>query len=390
LYKNYKEASRLRGQAQLTETRFSVGYDPSPIAAIIAAARLAPRSQPPTAPTRNDYTPEPLKFFIGHDPTQVPCGPGRGLPIIPFEDGPRILLGMDGLGDNLYQRGIVRYYPGSWLRTPFPWLYDDMDLQFIRPNTSLRTQAKAVAATVTGWGNPPNLRAQKILYRQEHMAQYGMPGSMKLCVGVPADKPFIMDLPPSIEPAPKLGEKVAIIRPVTVRAEWANPSRNPDPQYIAHAAAILRERGYTIVSLADLEEGKEWMLPPYPVSDFQFHHGEKSFRGMLALIKSADVCVGGVGWLSPAIWASGTPGFTIAGGCGGYNGPEQVAPGSPTHMGWALPDDFCRCYDLNHNCNKHITDFDGKFIRWLDATLGMDAGRLRTSETARRRNRRAI
>lgn len=54
----------------------------------------------------------------------------------------------------------------------------------------------------------------------------------------------------------QVDKPVAVIRPATVRKEWANPARNPDPKYLADAARELRKHFY-VVSLADLEEGEE-------------------------------------------------------------------------------------------------------------------------------------
>lgn len=52
------------------------------------------------------------------------------------------IRGMYGLGDSIYQRAFVRQFPGAFLRTPWPELYSDLDVQFVRSDTSLRTQRK--------------------------------------------------------------------------------------------------------------------------------------------------------------------------------------------------------------------------------------------------------
>lgn len=52
------------------------------------------------------------------------------------------IRGMYGLGDSIYQRAFVRQFPGAFLRTPWPELYSDLDVNFVRSNTALRTQRK--------------------------------------------------------------------------------------------------------------------------------------------------------------------------------------------------------------------------------------------------------
>ena len=52
------------------------------------------------------------------------------------------IRGMYGLGDSIYQRAFVRQFPGAFLRTSWPELYCDLDVNFVRSNTALRTQRK--------------------------------------------------------------------------------------------------------------------------------------------------------------------------------------------------------------------------------------------------------
>lgn len=52
------------------------------------------------------------------------------------------IRGMYGLGDSIYQRAFVRQFPGAYIRTPWPELYADLDVKFVKSNTLLRTQRK--------------------------------------------------------------------------------------------------------------------------------------------------------------------------------------------------------------------------------------------------------
>ena len=60
-------------------------------------------------------------------------------------------ISMKGLGDNIYQRAFVKEYVKKHrnisLDTPWPEIYKDIpNVNFIRPQTNLRTQSKNICA----------------------------------------------------------------------------------------------------------------------------------------------------------------------------------------------------------------------------------------------------
>ncbi|HSV22880.1 MAG TPA: hypothetical protein VLJ17_07615, partial [Xanthobacteraceae bacterium] len=73
---------------------------------------------------------------------------------------------------------------------------------------------------------------------------------------------FVFDLP-DIGPPPLSDRKIALIRPVTVRREWANTARNPIPSYVNDIAAALMET-HCVVVVADLQDDEEWLLCDLP------------------------------------------------------------------------------------------------------------------------------
>jgi hypothetical protein len=149
------------------------------------------------------------------------------------------------------------------------------------------------------------------------------------------------------------------VRPVTVRAEWLNIARNPRPEYVAHVAAELM-RTHRVISVADLEDGKEWLDGEAPPAHVQNHRGELDMEALLRLVASADVVVGGVGWIVPACIATNTPLFCILGGQGGHNAPSKITDPRMrlSHVRFAEPDHFCHCTDMRHGgCDKRITGF---------------------------------
>lgn len=271
-----------------------------------------------------------------------------------------LIRGMKGLGDNIYQRAFVRQIRRPvFLETPWPELYQDMPhVQCVRPATKLRTQAKNIARQ-SRWARPPISGAQKRI-------QYGAAGiytGMRQCFRL---EPGLLDLP-DFGPSPVSGQYV-VVRPVTVREEWRADARNPLPEYIAIAAAQLRKRGYQVVSVADLQPGKEWALEPMPPADIRYHAGELTVEQLLALLQGAAAVVGGIGWIVPASIAAGVPAWIVCGGQGGYNAPELITdPAMNTkRITFAVPDNFCRCTERYHTCDKRIANYDQRFAEWAD------------------------
>lgn len=283
-----------------------------------------------------------------------------------------VIDGMKGLGDNLYQRAFVRAYVQRrdevHLITPWPQLYADLAVECHPSGTVLRTQAKNERSHEryrnrrSGIEVPVNARRVVAGYGPASLQGGSMLASLEASIGIAPLLP--LDLPP-VGPSPVAGH-YAVVRPVTERREWFNPARNPDPAYVNHAAALLRREGYAIVSVADLEDGKEWLAGEAPAADIVFHAGELSVEQLLALIVGARACVGGVGWLLPACIAAGVPLFCILGGQGAYNAPEKLTDGlEADRVTWAMPANFCRCANKLHACDKTVPDLDRRIDAWL-------------------------
>lgn len=274
--------------------------------------------------------------------------------------------GMYGLGDSVYQRAFVRQIPGAWIRTPWPELYADLDVKFIRSRTTLRTQRKNEERSAIDYVREPVRTAEVItvFYGTDELRHGSIIDAMTMQFGKIAT---VFDLPLFGESPVKADRPIAVVRPATVRREWKNPARNPDPEYINAAARELRKHFY-VVSLADLEEGEEWLVGDQPEADLQLHSGELSVTEMLSLVEHAAVVVSGVGWALPVAVCYQTPVFIIQGGCGAHNAPHVVTDPEMnlSHVGWAQPDDYCMCGQMDHDCSKHISGFTDKFKGWLN------------------------
>ena len=272
-----------------------------------------------------------------------------------------IIHSMKGLGDNVYQRAFIKALPKPvYLDTPWPEIYGGIDgVHFIRPQTTLRTQAKNIARHAD-WVMPLGRQpGRHIRYGAEGI----IPG-MTASFGV---APGEFDLPP-LPPSPEQG-KYVVVRPATVRSEWRADTRNPLPMYIAEAIMHASARGYKIISVADLQEGQEWLVGPEPYADVQYHKGQLPIEQLLSLVANASAVIGGIGWLVPAALASKVPAWIICGGQGGYNAPELITPQGQTNITFAVPDNFCRCRLKQHNCDKRISDYDSKLAQWADRLL---------------------
>lgn len=273
-----------------------------------------------------------------------------------------IIHGMLGLGDNLFERPFIKALPKPvYLSTPWPSLFSDIPgVHFIRPQTTLRTQAKNIARHAD-WVLPPGRQpARHIRYGAEGI----IPG-MTACFGV---APGEFDLPP-LPPSPETG-KYVVVRPATVRSEWRADTRNPDPWYIALAAVEAMKKGYRVVCVADLVDGVEWLAEGHPPpADLYYLKGELPVEQLLSLVANASAVIGGIGWLVPAALAAKVPAWVICGGQGGYNAPELITPREQTNITFAVPDNFCRCRLKQHTCDKRISNYDAKLTEWADRHL---------------------
>lgn len=278
---------------------------------------------------------------------------------------PYLIESMKGLGDSIYIRAFVKQIQDEvYLVTPWPELFEDLpNVKFVNPNTQLRTQAKNVASTSHKFVVPrvPTKKI-KVQYTGQDFRSGSMIKGMQRCFGFP---PGEFDLPMFESPV-KAGKPIAVIRPATVRREWSNPARNPKPEYLAWVADQLKETHH-VVSVADLQDGEEWILGPEPFAHEKFHQGELDVRGLLGLVAHADLCVGGVGWLLPACVAYFRPLFCILGGQGGHNGPDKVASSDMdlSKIWFAKPDNFCQCTNMQHSCNKEISTLERQWTAFL-------------------------
>lgn len=286
---------------------------------------------------------------------------------------------MQGIGDQIYSRPFIKKLSKShdvYIRTVIPALFSDLDVSFVKPSKiNYRTQQKAFTEEKVFFVDEPVVdRTINFHYGRVELKAHGIVSHMERAFGFDPSPKIEFDLPFWSEEERVVknkflsqGKPVAIVRPPTVRKEWICKTRNPNPNYVNWCARILRDAGYYVVSIADVEEGKEWLEDEPPPADVYLHKGELGLKGTLTLIKRSSIVVGGSGFIIPASVAANTRLFVIFGGRGEYDNPHKVFDlrMDLKKIGWALPDNFCRCNQMEHDCDKTISQLDSEFFRFM-------------------------
>lgn len=285
---------------------------------------------------------------------------------------------MQGIGDQIYSRPFVRLLAREnevYLKTVLPDLFSDIPgIKFLDPGEpKYRTQKKNF--TAVDFVKPVRYH-RKINWHYGHLElkKHGIVSHMEHAFGFEPGVNKIKFNLPSWPDAEQLvddtiftAKKIAIVRPPTIRKEWVNVSRNPNPHYVNWCARMLRDAGYYVISIAYCEEGQEWLEGDEPPADLHLHRGELGLKGTLTLIKRAHLVVGGSGFIIPASISARTNLFVIFGGRGAYDNPHKVFDlrMDMKKIGWAMPENFCRCNQMEHDCDKTIKNLDDQFFRFM-------------------------
>lgn len=282
--------------------------------------------------------------------------------------------GMHGIGDNINQRCFIKALAEKgheiWLKTPLPEIYSDIPgIHFVRANSPLRTQQKSEKNSLIQFvPEPPGIPRRRVFYGNNHLLKGSIFDAMQEQFGT---APALLDLP-SYEPANiaiPSGKPLAVVRATTERTEWHNSSRGPLNLHIDEVSRMLAIRGFHVISVADVQEGKEWIPDGEPCAHRKFHHGELSIWQMLALVEQADIVLTGPCVIMHAALAYERPMICLGGGNGGNNHHSKVTDPRCMDLSRSLfvyPDNYCRCQDMKHNCDKTISNLDCKVKPFID------------------------
>lgn len=297
----------------------------------------------------------------------------------------RQLRGMYGLGDTIYMRAVVaeaiKQNPAQLYSVMTPWPQIWLGLTATqRSGTTLRMQKRNEDASAHLYAPPPprssfNRRLhigyggedfkgnRSMLDKLAQQIGVALPESVSVGWTVPEEwkcrpnaETICRDDPEATDAqrAEIASRPLAFVRPPTVRKEWEAPARNPDQAaFFAMVCSLMNT--HHVVSVASIEEKKEWLVGEIPAHT-RFEHGELDFQNMMGLLAASDVALGGVGFLLPALQTVQTRGVILAGGALMGNGPTAVMD---NRMDWTrvkmiLPDEGeqCWCTQYRHNCKR--------------------------------------
>jgi hypothetical protein len=276
------------------------------------------------------------------------------------------VVGMHGLGDNLHQRAIVRRLMERgpvFLETPWPSVYHDLvgpRLTLLDKRSFLRTQAKNEArerAAYSREGPPRGTPQHRIWYTHAQIRQHGgFLAAMAANSGMTAAAAdFRLPIPAEWHAradawVARWGAKpLMFYRPLVDRTEWDGcKQRNPAPAAYATLARSIRER-FFVVSIADLQPGKEWTVGENIEPDATCHAGELEFEVLAALAaRSLVFCSPGF-----AIILAQAVGAPLVAVFGGHESARLYDHGDPRQH-FVQPRVPCECFNKAHACDKRI------------------------------------
>lgn len=277
-----------------------------------------------------------------------------------------IVQGMNGLGDNLHQRavirGLIRDYV-VWLQTPWPSLFWDMAgprLKFVKPTTKLRTQARNAQREASSYVRvrpPVRSRTQTVWYTQPEVLLHGGFLNGMLANANVENRDFSLPIKP--EWAAKADAWLAkwgptkplmLYRPLVVRNEWAGcTQRNPDPASYTALARTVADR-FFVVSVADLVPGVEWAVSESIRADVELHQGELDVETIAALAARAGLVWASPGFMLVMAQAVNVP---LVGVFGGHESARLYDHGWKKNH-FIQPISPCECFSKTHRCDKRI------------------------------------
>jgi ADP-heptose:LPS heptosyltransferase len=250
---------------------------------------------------------------------------------------PLLIRGMHGMGDNIHQRALLRQLLPDyeiWLKTSWACIYHDLidqGLHLIREKVNLRTQTKNAEREAAKFeGLPSEVRSAPPLQVMYHGFNVQRQPSRTILSAMlesahmglrfegadyrlPIPEAWQAEADAIIaEWAPT--KPLLIYRPLSARPEWQGGAmRNADAGVYTKLFATIRD-SFFVVSLADLDQQREWYLGPQLRADVDIRDGRYPFETIAGLFKRAALVYTSSGFgavLAPAVE---TPVISIVGG----------------------------------------------------------------------------
>ena len=285
---------------------------------------------------------------------------------------PLEVIGMHGRGDCLHTRGLLKQWIEDgrevWLESSWISLFHDLiatgKLHVVHKVTNLRTQTKNARreAGLFDKTRPPMSSTRlRISYSPAQVRRLGSVMAA-MCETVRCDysrADFRLPVPqPWRDRAQALidewkpAKPIMIFRPPCERPEWGgHKARNPDPEAYAQLFESIHDR-YFVVSIADLEPGKEWLVGRPLAADIKLHSGELDFETMAGLFSKAKLVFTTGGFAVIMAQAVETPVIAIM---GGYEDHRSYLGGARFSRYLGIdPIKPCQCFSHDHKCQKAI------------------------------------
>jgi hypothetical protein len=271
---------------------------------------------------------------------------------------------MQGLGDAFAAlptvRALTKKYDEVILKTPWPQVFDGVPrVRFMRPpNSNLRWQQRNIEAWFdkrAGYHGPEPFRWSRDV---ELTYSFGperksIPEQFAECAGVSPDwSRFAMPRPNHHF------RKLGLFRQATLRTEYYNAARNPDPFIIPgvldmlarmHGTEWLHVNGCFTSPHAN-EVGED--DAPFYTKCAMAVAEQFSLGTLIRFVEQAACIVAPVSWLAWAGFALGTPTLCVM---GGFASRKKIfGPLEGDHFMTLSPDPACECFNPSHKCEKSI------------------------------------
>lgn len=290
---------------------------------------------------------------------------------------PKFIRTWHGWGDTLYQRPIIKAllkkHSSLVVETPIPQFFQDLPVQFSRPNDNFHTQAllvKSLNRSSFPWvDQPQTLPIQLCHFQRDFEDGLTVFEALERSGGVEVeDFDLRLDLKDewkiaAVDVQMKINKPFVIIKPLTVRKEWLNPARNCENESIRSIIEVCKSNGIVTVGCG-FHSDSESLVDESLRFDIDYTDGQLDFFTWMALGNLALATVGGVGNLLPVGMVTSAKTFVIS---GGYQDPlllvdKRFGKISNTPIGFKFgpnievvtPFEPCNCFNHYHDCEKRI------------------------------------
>lgn len=284
---------------------------------------------------------------------------------------------LHGIGDNLMIAALLRGHaiePEAWVVTDFPWIYEGIKANFapsgaaLRASVVSRDKSKLLFTRdkpMPRWG-----RTERHFWYHTK-PELGMVGAAADSAKIPGPPDWSTAhlLRPLAEARAFVGvpgnKPLAVVRPVTTRAEYRADNRACLPIYIHAAAAALMETHY-VVSIASTSNHHEHLVGTPPPAHLHVLKGELPIEQSVALTIAADAAVLPIGWAIIAAAIGNVPTLRVFGQAGRYNSPDFFRGFGGNNVD-ALPDSFDAQDATREVSDEHkvISNFDDRLDDFL-------------------------